>query len=295
MICFVQATDVTAMLLPEINRIRALYGRQPLCADNALSSIASYASDKQASMGLMHHVNGITDAIIDSGMLGAAENVAQNMADADRALHQWINSPGHMKNMMNPSYNSVAVRQSEGKGRNMYYSMTLGKSRDGCTDAAAKPPSTISEPARTQSQSNPQPTKEEVETRAPSKKYSRVIRVKEEPKTEQQAVSVGQSAPVEVQATLNPSITSDTSAPNTKISEDLAQGDLCEDDEPANAHAADKGYDSQPDPSSTSTKYSVARDDTGIDECALVKEIGNYLNLELEECKLSSLMAAILT
>ncbi|KAJ3123542.1 hypothetical protein HK098_001845 [Nowakowskiella sp. JEL0407] len=104
----------TSRLLYLVNDLRAEYGARPLKIDARFTAVAQDQSKYQASACVLSHygANGeglATRVKMITGLfnLYLGENVAAGYTSVDAAFYGWKNSPGHFRNMVNPSFNAV--------------------------------------------------------------------------------------------------------------------------------------------------------------------------------------------
>jgi uncharacterized protein YkwD len=82
-----------------VNRERRSRGLRPLRVSLKLMDSARAWSGQQAQVRRMYHSSG----------LGVGENVAWNQKSPEAVMHAWMNSPGHRRNILNPSYSEIGV------------------------------------------------------------------------------------------------------------------------------------------------------------------------------------------
>lgn len=81
------------------NAIRRRHGLRPLKVTEKAMKFARGWSGTQARVGKMFH----------SREPGWAENVAVNQRSPEEVVNAWFNSPGHRRNMLNPSHATIGV------------------------------------------------------------------------------------------------------------------------------------------------------------------------------------------
>lgn len=81
-----------------VNRERLARGLRPLKPDPVLMAAAQNWSSVQASKRRMYH-----------SRMGYGENVAYGQTTPQHVHTTWMNSPGHRRNILNPSYSSIGV------------------------------------------------------------------------------------------------------------------------------------------------------------------------------------------
>ncbi len=138
------ASEFQAELLYRVNALRAVgavcgstiyRATGPLNWNNMLLQAASDHSSDMASNSLFSHVG--TDgstlptryAAAGYGFSAAGENIAAGQSTVEGVMRSWINSPGHCQNLMNPTYQDVAVacKRNDAATYGLYWTMDLGR------------------------------------------------------------------------------------------------------------------------------------------------------------------------
>ena len=107
-------------VLNKVNELRSSKGLQPVTRYQELDAVAQDWSEQQATANSMRHRPDFTSAY-PSGWTTGSENVAWRTAGGDTGaliFDQWLNSPGHYKNMTDPDVNSIGIgfaQNSDGK------------------------------------------------------------------------------------------------------------------------------------------------------------------------------------
>ena len=107
-------------VLNKVNELRSSLGLQPVTRYQELDAVAQDWSEQQAAANNMSHRPDFTSAY-PSGWTTGSENVAWRTAGGDtgaQIFNQWLNSPGHYKNMTDPNVNSIGIgfaQTSDGK------------------------------------------------------------------------------------------------------------------------------------------------------------------------------------
>eukprot|EP00835_Amoeboradix_gromovi_P002923 NODE_177_length_15815_cov_0.395457.p7 type:complete len:223 gc:universal NODE_177_length_15815_cov_0.395457:3140-2472(-) len=114
-----------------VNQIRTKFNRPPLRISAILNSVADKYAHKMASYDTMGHTVGGTrfdKRIKEGGYPGhrLAENVGVGYDSVVKVIKGWIASPGHLANLMNPSYTEVGLGMAVGKGGRVYWSQEFG-------------------------------------------------------------------------------------------------------------------------------------------------------------------------
>jgi uncharacterized protein YkwD len=116
--------------LPEI---RSSNGLQPLAADPALEQAALDQAKLMVRAGKMNHTTGIGRSFASrmsdyetNG--GAAENIAYGAFGTDELFRRWMNSPGHRRNMLNPTFTRYGLASAkETNGNRRYWALVLAR------------------------------------------------------------------------------------------------------------------------------------------------------------------------
>ena len=98
-------------VLNKVNELRSGLGLQPVTRYQELDTVAQDWSEQQAAANNMSHRPDFTSAY-PAGWTTGSENVAWRTAGGDTGaliFDQWLNSPGHYKNMTDPNVNSIGI------------------------------------------------------------------------------------------------------------------------------------------------------------------------------------------
>ena len=98
-------------VLNKVNELRSSKGLQPVTRYQELDAVAQDWSEQQAAANNMSHRPDFTSAY-PAGWTTGSENVAWRTAGGDTGaliFNQWLNSPGHYQNMVNPDVNSIGI------------------------------------------------------------------------------------------------------------------------------------------------------------------------------------------
>lgn len=109
--------DMTAeqeQFLKLINDLRAQHGLPPVTLNNLLNQTAmNYSQALDESGQFTHNLNGtsVGDRIKQGGynMSTATENIAKGQGSVEEAFQSWVNSPGHLKNLLNPNITEIGL------------------------------------------------------------------------------------------------------------------------------------------------------------------------------------------
>ncbi|MDO4653909.1 CAP domain-containing protein [Actinomyces sp.] len=162
-------------VLSKVNELRSGLGLQPVTRYQELDAVAQDWSEQQAAANNMSHRPDFT-SVYPKGWTTGSENVAWRTAGGDTGaliFDQWLNSPGHYKNMTDPNVNSIGIgfaQTSDGKwyatqnfaAYNVSNS-TLTPSTTTTTNTTTKsntPPSTTDTPPTDTTVPSPTPTPE---------------------------------------------------------------------------------------------------------------------------------------
>ena len=98
-------------VLNKVNELRSGLGLQPVTRYQELDAVAQDWSEQQAAANNMSHRPDFT-SVYPKGWTTGSENVAWRTAGGDtgaQIFNQWLNSPGHYKNMTDPNVNSIGI------------------------------------------------------------------------------------------------------------------------------------------------------------------------------------------
>lgn len=104
-------TQYANTVLNKVNELRSSLGLQPVTRYQELDAVAQDWSEQQAAANNMSHRPDFTSAY-PAGWTTGSENVAWRTAGGDTGaliFDQWLNSPGHYKNMTDPNVNSIGI------------------------------------------------------------------------------------------------------------------------------------------------------------------------------------------
>jgi len=115
------------------NAIRKANGLPLMATDSKLEQAALYQAKRMASYGKIGHSvgwgNGFVARLRQAGIRGpAAENVASGQRSTQAVFDAWMKSPGHRKNMLDPTFEhyGLAWATPENKPTYIYWAMMLG-------------------------------------------------------------------------------------------------------------------------------------------------------------------------
>lgn len=98
-------------VLNKVNELRSSLNLQPVTRYQELDAVAQDWSEQQAAANNMSHRPDFT-SVYPKGWTTGSENVAWRTAGGDTGaliFEQWLNSPGHYKNMTDPNVNSIGI------------------------------------------------------------------------------------------------------------------------------------------------------------------------------------------
>jgi uncharacterized protein YkwD len=125
-------------MLRLINDFRAQNGVGPVTLSPTLTNAAEFHSrDMAARNYFSHDLPGIGTWSANIGNHGyrpatRAETIAAGYSDAQRTFQQWVNSPGHRSNMLNPSLTAIGIGAAYGASSTYgtYWTTTFGGTVD---------------------------------------------------------------------------------------------------------------------------------------------------------------------
>ncbi|KAI0230363.1 hypothetical protein L0F63_000883, partial [Massospora cicadina] len=102
-------------MLQQVNRVRSRAGAKPLQINQKLMQAAQNHSADQAKRRQMSHTGSDGSTVLARCQragykgYGLAENVAYNQRTITAVMNAWIKSPGHYRNLVNPSYQDLGA------------------------------------------------------------------------------------------------------------------------------------------------------------------------------------------
>lgn len=106
-----EGAQYAGTVLNKVNELRSGLGLQPVTRYQELDAVAQDWSEQQAAANNMSHRPDFT-SVYPKGWTTGSENVAWRTAGGDTGaliFDQWLNSPGHYKNMTDPNVNSIGI------------------------------------------------------------------------------------------------------------------------------------------------------------------------------------------
>ena len=100
-------------VIAKVNAERRSRGLRPLKISEKLMTVARGWSGVQARQRRMYHSNN-----------GFGENVAYGQPTPDAVMRDWMNSPGHRRNILSPSYTEIGVGAVQ-NGRSIYWTQSF--------------------------------------------------------------------------------------------------------------------------------------------------------------------------
>lgn len=97
-----------------VNQERQRRGLRPLSVNEKLMADARSWSNTQASRSRMYH-----------SRMGYAENVAYGQPTPQSVVRDWMNSPGHRRNILAPSRSQIGVGMAYSSGGRPYWTQVF--------------------------------------------------------------------------------------------------------------------------------------------------------------------------
>ncbi|MEK1889007.1 MAG: CAP domain-containing protein [Phyllobacterium sp.] len=125
-----KSAGVSASGSANLAAIRSSKGLGPLSPSSALERAALQQAGYMASSGRMSHSTswnrGFASRIRGAGIHGpAAENIARGQWDMNQVFAQWMASPPHRRNMLDPQFSHFGLAYAE-SGTQRYWVLVLG-------------------------------------------------------------------------------------------------------------------------------------------------------------------------
>ncbi|WP_167146443.1 CAP domain-containing protein [Actinomyces sp. ZJ308] len=154
-------------VLTKVNELRRSLNLQPVTRYQELDSVAQEWSEHQASTDTMEHRPNFTSAY-PAGWTTGSENVAWRTAGGDTGaliFDQWLNSPGHYQNMVDPNVNSIGIGFAQTSSGKWYATQNFAAYNPSNTPltpttTSNTPPSSNTPPTDTTTVTTPAPTPE---------------------------------------------------------------------------------------------------------------------------------------
>jgi uncharacterized protein YkwD len=89
---------IESKIVEKTNAERARYGLPPLAIDNSLLGSARQHAVWMTNNRTLQHTHA-----------GVAENIAMGQGSSEEVMRDWMNSPGHRANILNPSYRRIGA------------------------------------------------------------------------------------------------------------------------------------------------------------------------------------------
>ena len=123
----IEEDDWAEEVLRLVNIERTKEGLNPLVLDADLCAVAQLHSDDMIKREYFSHIDpdGKTpfDRMDDYGIFyrAAGENIAWGQRSPKEVVGDWMSSPGHRANILNPSYNKMGIAHATAEGRAIYW------------------------------------------------------------------------------------------------------------------------------------------------------------------------------
>ncbi len=121
-------------LLRAINAERAKAKLPTLKPNDTLTLISEFYACRLVEGDFFSHVDPFDGSTVDRRasdfgypFLKIGENLAAGQRDAEQTLLEWLNSPGHKANILDPSYTDVGVAIKEGTKSGPFWVLEFGR------------------------------------------------------------------------------------------------------------------------------------------------------------------------
>ncbi|RIK63473.1 MAG: hypothetical protein DCC65_15715 [Planctomycetota bacterium] len=141
-------------MLEAVNAERARHDLPPLRTESTLMQIADFYACRLAEGGFFSHVDPYDASTVDSRatsfgypFMKIGENLAVGQQSVSEVLRDWMNSPGHRMNILDPAFTEIGLAVKVGVGSGPFWVQEFGRpfaeeGRDHASrTAAAKPTS----------------------------------------------------------------------------------------------------------------------------------------------------------
>lgn len=148
-------------VIDAVNAERARHDRPPLKPETTLMQIADFYACRLAEGGFFSHVDPFDASTVDSraisfgyAFLKIGENLAAGQRSAPEVVRDWLESPGHRANILDPIFSEVGVSVKMGGSQGPFWVLELGRpftspleeSDEPAESAAAPQPTTSTAP-----------------------------------------------------------------------------------------------------------------------------------------------------
>ncbi len=122
-----QNADVQQQILTLVNLERKKANLQPLTLNSKLGQAAQSHTNDMVSKNYFSHTSPsggtMTSRVKATGYVYSAigENIAAGKNTANATMNQWMNSPGHRANILNPKYRELGVGYAPSNDQYRYY------------------------------------------------------------------------------------------------------------------------------------------------------------------------------
>lgn len=119
--------SIESQVIQLTNQERAKNGLKPLAADWQLSRVARYKSADMRDKNYFSHTSptyGSPFTMMKNfgiNYRSAGENIAAGQRTANEVVQSWMNSPGHRKNILSPTYTHIGVGHATGGNYGHYW------------------------------------------------------------------------------------------------------------------------------------------------------------------------------
>lgn len=119
--------SIESQVIQLTNQERAKNGLKPLAADWQLSRVARYKSTDMRDKNYFSHTSptyGSPFTMMKNfgiNYRSAGENIAAGQRTPNEVVQSWMNSPGHRKNILSPTYTHIGVGHATGGNYGHYW------------------------------------------------------------------------------------------------------------------------------------------------------------------------------
>ncbi|MFI8577936.1 SafA/ExsA family spore coat assembly protein [Rossellomorea aquimaris] len=122
-----KAKSIEGQVIDLTNQVRQRNGLSPLQLDWQLARVARYKSRNMRDVGYFSHRSPTYGSPFDMmksfniEYSQAAENIAAGQTSAEQVVREWMDSPGHRKNILTGSYTHIGVGYAKGGSYGTYW------------------------------------------------------------------------------------------------------------------------------------------------------------------------------
>lgn len=158
----VDCEELDQQLIDAINVERLKAGVGPLKRNASLTAIADFYACRMIDGGFFDHVDPEEGSTVDyrAVVFGYAfakigENLAAGQSTVEEAVHNWMQSPKHRANMLDPAFTEIGVAVKDGGEYRRYWVQEIGRPLSAGLESRPPPPTSQRTPPDDAASSQP--------------------------------------------------------------------------------------------------------------------------------------------